>query len=370
MNFFIILFSVMSGSVVAAPSDPHGLPKEVASTDDESEKILPYLSHDLLVKIMNKTSCRRDAVRLAAASKEWAAAYRASIWPRPGYKTHVVAPGVPQDMVPGAGGQFHVIVEAGVDLQAAINRVPEGGSILLRAGEYQGPIVLDREVHIFSEAGARLIMPHESSGQSNPLALVVMHAKGSTIDGLQIGRGNTTYKMNAVHIFAGGCRLQECDILNNYNGINIMTRADLSPTSLVDCTIHGSRGTGVSAVNRAVVHIDRCTFFDNRTSVNAVFESEFHMRDCDIHHSIIGLALGAGLHTIEDCTIRHNRQEGIYFFNATDARVSRCRIANNFVGVLCPDGGYRSSTGVLHQCDIKENGEDYDIDGHNLFIQP
>ena len=100
-------------------------------------------------------------------------------------------------------GAFDVTVAPGEDVQAAINRCPAGGSVMLLPGTHKGPVELaaDKEVHVFGRGQAVLL-------RANGTTLTSFATK-ATIDGLLIRcQGNG----NAVSIRGGGLRLQASDL--------------------------------------------------------------------------------------------------------------------------------------------------------------
>ena len=107
-----------------------------------------------------------------------------------------------------ASGTFDVTVSPGEDVQAAVNRCPPGGCVLLMPGRHDGPLVLaaNKEVHMFGRGQATL--------RTLKGTVVTSKAIESTLDGLSLRReeggcGDYDY---AVCISGGRLRLQTCDI--------------------------------------------------------------------------------------------------------------------------------------------------------------
>ena len=111
-------------------------------------------------------------------------------------------------MLEPASGTFDVTVAAGEDVQAAVDRCPPGGCVLLLPGTHAGPVVLtaDKVVHVFGRGRATL---QTSAGE-----VVISQASKATLDGILIQRmaGNTSNKDYAVWIVHGGLRMQACEI--------------------------------------------------------------------------------------------------------------------------------------------------------------
>ena len=148
----------------------------------------------------------RDAASLACVCSVTAAAYRESRWPR---AVRTKRSGAVLEPVSGA---FDVTVAPGEGVQAAVDRCPPGGCVLLLPGTHDGPLVLavDQEVHVFGRGRATLRAAAETVFESK--------AALSTADGLLIrreaGAGDEDIVDDAAcaWIKGGALRLQSCDI--------------------------------------------------------------------------------------------------------------------------------------------------------------
>ena len=141
----------------------------------------------------------RDAAALACVCKAAAAAAQASKWrfaARIGRSGAVLEP---------ASGAFDVTVAPGEGVQAAVERCPPGGSVLLLPGTHAGPLVLaaDREANVFGRGRAVLIAAGD---------VVTSRAKKSTLDGLTIRREASSVISHGVDVKGGALRLQACDV--------------------------------------------------------------------------------------------------------------------------------------------------------------
>ena len=159
----------------------------------------------------------RDAAALACSFKAARAAYPRSKWPR---KVRIGPSGAVREP---ASGVFDVTVAPGEDVQAAVDRCPPGGCVLLLPGTHEGPLVLQagKEVHVF---GRRLAMLQTSVDD-----VLSSYAEKSTCDGLFIRREASVVPDDpdndeaeeeeeeeeencGVWIAGGRLRLQDCDV--------------------------------------------------------------------------------------------------------------------------------------------------------------
>ena len=158
---------------------------------------------------------RRDAAALACVCRAASAVAPTSKW------RSAVRVGPGGAVLEPASGAFDVTVAPGEDVQAAVDRCPPGGSVLLLPGSHEGPLELgpqeeardaegeeeaveavDKEVHVFGRGRATL---WTAGG-----AVVISRATKATLDGLAVRceAGGVC----GLWIPCGGLRLQACDI--------------------------------------------------------------------------------------------------------------------------------------------------------------
>ena len=125
-----------------------------------------------------------------------------------------------------ASGAFDVTVAPGENVQAAVDRCPAGGCLLLLPGTHKGPLVLgprveeneeeheqgfiqvvpDKVVHVFGRGRATL--------QAAEGTVLASTAASATVDGLILRREAGGGRNYCVKINGGRLRLQACDITN------------------------------------------------------------------------------------------------------------------------------------------------------------
>ena len=179
---------------------------------------------------------------LACSFRAARAVYPQSTWPR------AVRITIGGEVLEPASGAFDVTVAPGENVQAAVDRCPPGGCVLLLPGEHAGPLVLgpprkkrraggrggsgekasgsgsgalpspvDKEVHVFGRGQAVL---RTSAGH-----VVSSTAAKGTLDGLTIEReqgdddddwvehgGADEGTEYALAVFGGALRVQTCEI--------------------------------------------------------------------------------------------------------------------------------------------------------------
>ena len=108
-----------------------------------------------------------------------------------------------------ASGTFDVSVAPGANVQAAVDRCPPGGCVLLLPGTHDGPLVLaaDKVVHVFGRGLATL---RTASG-----TVIKSESTKATLDGLVIRReagGTCSNNRDCAWVKGGRLRLQGCDL--------------------------------------------------------------------------------------------------------------------------------------------------------------
>ena len=124
-----------------------------------------------------------------------------------------------------ASGVFAVEVAPGASLQAAVDRCPSGGAILLRPGTHKGSVIIRKEVHVFGRGEATIRAPPSGKCIGCDVAVV-------TLDGLKV-RGPLSspcapngFTLAAILIFSGSARLQGLDINTRSTAVGVTSGAD------------------------------------------------------------------------------------------------------------------------------------------------
>ena len=176
---------------------------------------------------------RRDAAALACVCRAAAAA------PVPARWRSAVRVGRSGAVLEPANGAFDVTVAPGEDVQAAADRCPPGGCVLLLPGTHAGPLVLAavKVVHVFGRGRATLRTV--SGGE----AVVTSESKKATLDGLIIRSETKSGLGRGVWITGGQLTLQGCDI-TTASFVCVWIQGGANP-QLTSCKIYGGHYFGV-----------------------------------------------------------------------------------------------------------------------------
>jgi nitrous oxidase accessory protein len=234
----------------------------------------------------------------------------------PAAVAHQAAPVEPENALPAApapgGNRGPLRVQAGDDVQSAIDATPSGGTIVMAAGEHRGPITISHRISLRGEEGARL----EGGRQG---AVVTIEADGVVVEDLEIrGSGFALSQDDAgVLVTGNGVRLANLRLRENLHGIYVR------------------RGTSVALIANHVVGL---AADGHLPGVAGAAEMQ---REDAFHHAPprTGSLIGNGIHLfdadgarVERNHIQHVR-DGIYVAHTTRAVFRENRVHDSRYGI-------------------------------------
>jgi len=218
-----------------------------------------------------------------------------------------------------------VAVEPGESIQAAVNAVVEGGSVLLAAGTYRESLEIDKAVTLAGEGGVILVSDSEEVPAirvSGPAAVTVRNITIEAASGLEIRTAS--------------CRLIDCSFRT----------ADI--------------GVSVTAFGSGTVDIERCAFTGEGIGVELVGDGSVGIDDCRFS----GLSVGAVVGGTISATILSSSFEGcgeaIVLASSASATIEENRIHGSLRnGVRVSEAPSGSPTGslVLNANSFANSGE-------------
>ncbi|ANY07699.1 right-handed parallel beta-helix repeat-containing protein [Pseudonocardia sp. HH130630-07] len=290
-----------------------------------------------------------------------------------------------------SGAVLTVSATAGGSLAESVASAPAGSTVVLAAGTYTGPLILDRHITVAAEDGAGSVRVHVPEGPALVVlggtaraAGLILRATGSdpaaavTAGHLELieCRVEAT-AWSAVHSGAGELLLRDCEIVNETGAGIVVTSPDgavIDSTRLRDigtsalvatengtltarnCEIGPSGGNGVFVAGSATAVLSGCTVESAAQPAIAVegagglTATSVQVRDA----GGVGVFLAAtGSVALDDCTVSGSGTEGIYVA-ATCAPVLRgCRVSGaGGRGFHFSDG----ATGTVFECEVTDTG--------------
>jgi nitrous oxidase accessory protein len=210
-----------------------------------------------------------------------------------------------------AGGE-PVRLQAGEDVQAAIDAMLEGGTVILAAGEHRGPITISHRITIRGEGGARLVGERQGT-------VLVIEADGVVVEDLEIrGSGFDLSKDDAGVLVTGDAvRLANLRLRENLHGIYVR------------------RGKNVELIGNQVVGLAAASDPPGGAGAGVM------LRDEAFHHAPPRTAslMGNGIHLwdadgalVERNHIQHAR-DGIYVAHTSQAIFRENRVHDSRYGI-------------------------------------
>jgi F-box protein 11 len=212
-----------------------------------------------------------------------------------------------------------------VDLRAAISEAAPGSQILVRAGVYQGPVVIDKPLEILGEgeAGAVVI-------QCKAASAVQFHTGMGRLSNLSIRQLASDKVRSAVTISQGRVEIDGCDITSR-SGTCITISAGAAP-AIRRCSIHSSPKSGIFVTTDAEPTIEDCDIYGNSFSgVSIKNGGNPVLRRNRIHdnaqNGVFGDERAFGL--VEDNDLYDNKGAGLSLRGKAELDVRRNRIYQN-----------------------------------------
>ena len=268
---------------------------------------------------------------LDAGEREAAATLFAAIeQERPGYRDATAllatASGAPPTRVVAKSGGHHPTIAAAIMASAA------GDRILIKPGEYDESLTIDKDLQIHGDGQVEEIIMQSADAQV--ISLLAGRGQISNLTIRQTASQDTNPEADkipaAVQIKGGQPVIQNCDISSDSGcGITIQGNADPAVRA---CRIHDNKQHGVYVLEQG-----RGTFEDNDISANTwsgvivTSGGDPAVRACRIHdnkqHGVYVFKQGRG--TFEDNDISANTCSGVIVTSGGDPAVRACRIHDN-----------------------------------------
>ncbi|MEX2047214.1 MAG: NosD domain-containing protein [Chloroflexota bacterium] len=273
-----------------------------------------------------------------------------------------------------------VPADAARALQPLVDAVPPGGTLVLEAGSYRGPVEIARPLTLRGHGDAVI----DGGGTGT---VVTVRAAGTTLEGLHVrGSGGQLEDAAAISVEADGVTVERVLVTDSYTGIRVRGARDVR---IVDSVVRGRGGAvdgGIASAHQAAAQADGIALWDvtgalvrgntieavrdgiylsyasevlidgnrisgSRYAVHAMFGSDLMVFENEIRGNASGLVLmyPAGL-TIARNTIADHRAAAtgyaVLLKDVREPRVVENEIVGNAVG-LKVEGVEGASSDVL-----------------------
>ena len=222
-------------------------------------------------------------------------------------------------VVNGKGGsEYTTITEA---VKASV----DGDTILVRVGQYEEKLVLDKSVSIIAEDHTEVADIIISGG------VVITQGSGS-IKNISI--------QQALEIRGGTPHIEGCDVSQGSDGIRVLN--DSNP-HISKCSIHGAQsgGDGIYFGKGSKGTVEECDIHSNRVNGIHVNGAEVVLRQNKIHDCPYGMYFrNNGKGVAENNIVDNVACFGIYVVNGADPLIVKNNVLNCAVhGVMISSGG-------------------------------
>jgi len=235
-------------------------------------------------------------------------------------------------------------------IDAALRRIAEGGTILVRPGlyRYNEPLQINREMTILGESGD----PHDVIFECEGNSALIMDTGHARIQSVSIR--NVSSKQPAVVIPQGRLEMAKCDITSE-QGAGVKVTSEKADPRLTFCSIHDAGKSGIYFAEKCKGILENCDIHSNTVANLAVLEGGAPtVKRCKIRDGKQGglfvLKEGAGL--FENCDIFGNVLAGVETRDGANPTVQNCTIRDGKAGGVFV---HTKGAGLFLDCDIFGN---------------
>ena len=207
-------------------------------------------------------------------------------------------------MVDAAGSGDYVTIS-----EAYANAKPNE-VITVKPGTYSESLTIDRDVRIVGEGGRSNVIVENAPGAH----VFTFTAGSATLTGLTIrvvGTGPADTGVGAIFVSGGTPVIEDCDLTSSAGSAVFIAGPTANPT-FRNCTMHGSRDSGVFVYSKGRGIIEKCVLSKNG------------------HHGVA--IMTGGNPVIRDCDIRQNINLGVYVFDQGQGIFTGNTLTSNPIG--------------------------------------
>lgn len=261
-------------------------------------------------------------------------------------------------LIPTTGIAGENGVGKGIPLQPLLDETPEGGTLTLPAGSYQGPIVIKKTISLVAQLGVTLV--GEGSG-----SVLIIRAPNVTVQGLTIRNGghNGSEGDALLRVEADGAVLKDNHTYDGFYGIHLF---QCQSARVEGNEINGDaveeiarRGNGIQLtsggnhllLNNRMHNVQDGIYFDstaaNRVEGNRVensrygfhlmFAKKIHLQKNYTLNSIIGSMIMDSEEVTVDSNVftgqRDTRGYGLFIFETRNCAVNHNVLSDNTTGL-------------------------------------
>ena len=245
-------------------------------------------------------------------------------------------------------------------VQKAIDNVPEGTTIYVKAGKYNETINIKKRINLEGEnKNNTLINP---ISEKNKYA-IRLGAPGIIVKNLSITNGAPGLYTTGIRVSVPEIVIHNCNIYNTPVGIVLWASNNI----INNCTFWGCEEEGIALIGSTNSKCDNnkiinCIFRNNCDGIELQYSSNNTITDCifyeNTHTGIDAIASSNNNNTIFNCKIYKNMVHGIYFSASADNKIIDCSISENRDGNIIMN---KNSHNNLIRSEVDQNPDDSKI---------
>ena len=230
-------------------------------------------------------------------------------------------------------------------IQAAVDAIPEGGTVQLGPGEYLGGVTVWKDVTLAGEGmtetelvggtgGSVTLSLLSSAGEvivrsmtvrTAGMTPIIAHGSLSMQDLMAIGEGGI-HNEPAFAIQGSGQLNVRDSIFESIGGVALQATGGCA-VSIEDCRFEGNHKDLYVQGSRCLDLVE-CTFTGAREQSITLSDATFRMEECEVSSCLEGIDLVGAAGTIRNCSIHDVGRWGLGVYSASEVLVSGTRWAS------------------------------------------
>lgn len=251
-------------------------------------------------------------------------------------------------------------------LQSRLDEVPEGGTLILEPGQYQGPVVIHKTLTLKGKDGA-VIMGNGTG------SVLTIKGKNVTVEGLRIEKGGFDSQNGdaLIRVEADGVTLKNNHTANGYYGIHLVRCFN---ARIIDNVIEGNkqekiadRGNGIQLTyggnhvleNNLIQYVQDGIYYDNTRNIETknnqveysrygyhlMFSNQVKLIENRTYNSVVGAMVMDAEDVVIQANIfqgqRDSRGYGLFIYETKDCKIEDNLLFDNTHGMAL-DGAYQT----------------------------
>lgn len=218
-----------------------------------------------------------------------------------------------------------------ISIQEAIDKAQEETTILIKAGEYNEILNINKKIKLIGENKENTII-HSKSEQNK--YSIRLNAQEIVIEKLTIKNSGSGLYATGIKVTASKINIQDCLIYETPIGIAIFTSDNIiSNCEFYGCTDEAIALLGTSYSECKNNKIINCKFYNNCDGIELQYSTDNIIIECEFynntHSGIDAIISSNDRNTILNCNIYNNNVHGVFLSSSSNNQIINCNILDN-----------------------------------------